>query len=336
MKLTRKKKIEKFYVDFKKRTETKENRNILQELTGLSAEADSIKNLFSLALNKPITESPSLGNAKVGNAQSSPSFSLAQDRVKAKHTELEMRRAQTEQAMMNADKSRDRQLEANRQLMEISLELQKIDAEVATQEEILKILQEGIQQLAKLRTQWSNLLLFFTDISNKIKFGMHPQMLKFVKHSEIIKVDKEAGMAITKAAIDQIYKPCIEAVKIGYLVHNLSSVYVEISTNHIMPMVSSLSENLALDPDDKRAIKRQKAEVDRKTKEMQEEIMKYIRNKTENYKRKVGERMQEIDETFDKFIPAISVKEKAAIKEEVTQNVEEAKKLVAVNYGDYI
>ena len=101
-------------------------------------------------------------------------------------------------------------------------------------------------------------------------------------------------------------------------------------------MVSSLSENLALDPDDKRAIKRQKAEVDRKTKEMQEEIMKYIRNKTENYKRKVGERMQEIDETFDKFIPAISVKEKAAIKEEVTQNVEEAKKLVAVNYGDYI
>ena len=153
----------------------------------------------------------------MGNAQSSPSFSLAQNRVKAKHTELEMRRAQTEQAMMNADKSRDRQLEANRQLLEISLELQKIDAEVATQEEILKILQEGIQQLAKLRTQWSNLLLFFTDISNKIKFGMHPQMLKFVKHSEIIKVDKEAGMAITKAAVDQIYKPCIEAVKVRSL-----------------------------------------------------------------------------------------------------------------------
>ena len=35
--------------------------------------------------------------------------------------------------------------------------------------------------------------------------------------SKIIKVDKEAGMAITKAAIDQIYKPCIEAVKVRSL-----------------------------------------------------------------------------------------------------------------------
>ena len=50
-----------------------------------------------------------------------------------------------------------------------------------------------------------------------------------------------------------------------------------------MPQVSSLSENLALDPDDKIAIQRQKDKVGKETVAMQEKIMKYIRDKTENY-----------------------------------------------------
>ena len=39
--------------------------------------------------------------------------------------------------------------------------------------------------------------------------------------------------------------------------------------------------------------------------------------------------MREIDQIRDKFLPAISAQEKAAIKEEVKRNVEEAKKLVS-------
>ena len=54
----------------------------------------------------------------VGKGQASPKSSLSQSRAKAMHEKLEMMRAQTDQAMENADKSRERQLHANRQLME--------------------------------------------------------------------------------------------------------------------------------------------------------------------------------------------------------------------------
>merc|ERR1712108_134048 len=108
--------------------------------------------------------------------------------------------------------------------METMVSLQKFNAEEATQKEILEILFEGIKKFSALKKQWSYLLLFFTNISTQIKFGMGKPLKNFVKHSEIIKADKEAGMAITKADVDQIYLPCYEAVKIGYLVHNLSSV----------------------------------------------------------------------------------------------------------------
>ena len=92
-----------------------------------------------------------------------------------------------------------------------------------------------------------------------------------------------------------------------------------------MPQVSSLSENLALDPDDKIAIQRQKIKIGKETVAMQEKIMKYIQDKTENYKQNVGNRMREIDQIRDKILPAISPQEKAAIKEQVKKNVEEAK-----------
>ena len=153
----------------------------------------------------------------VGKGQASPKSSLSQSRAKAMHEKLEMMRAQTDQAMENADKSRERQLHANEQLMKTILSLQEFEAEAATQKEVLEILFEGIRQFSSLKTQWSRLLLFFTDIATQIKFGMGKPMINFVKHSEIIKADKEAGLAITKADIDQVYLPCYEAVKVRSL-----------------------------------------------------------------------------------------------------------------------
>ena len=153
----------------------------------------------------------------MGKAQDGPKSSLSANHVKAMHQKLEMMKAQSEEARTNADQSRERQLYANRQLMETMASLQKFDAEAATQKEVLDILFEGIKQFSTLKTQWSKLLLFFTDISTQIKFGMGKPVENFVKHSELIKADREAGIAITKADVDQIYLPCYEAVKVRSL-----------------------------------------------------------------------------------------------------------------------
>ena len=119
--------------------------------------------------------------------QASPKSTLSANRINAMHTKLEMMRAQADEAQKNADKSRERQLEANRQLMETIVKLQKFNAEEATQKAVLDILLEGIKQFSALKTQWSKLLLFFTDISVQIRTGMGKPLENFVKHSKIIK-----------------------------------------------------------------------------------------------------------------------------------------------------
>ena len=96
-----------------------------------------------------------------------------------------------------------------------------------------------------------------------------------------------------------------------------------------MPQVSSLSENLALDSNDARAITRQKKKVDKDAKKMQEKIIECIQQNTEDYKKKVSGRMQEIDNSFEKFIPAIPVQEKAAIKQEIQESIQEARGLLS-------
>ena len=111
--------------------------------------------------------------------QASPKSTLSANKIRMMHTKLEMMRAQADEAQKNADKSRERQLEANRQLMETIVKLQKFNAEEATQKAVLNILFEGIK--------WSKLLDFFTDISVQIRTGMGKPLENFVKHSKIIK-----------------------------------------------------------------------------------------------------------------------------------------------------
>ena len=96
-----------------------------------------------------------------------------------------------------------------------------------------------------------------------------------------------------------------------------------------MPQVSSLSENLALDPNDARAISDQKDKVSEDAKKMQKKIMEFIQQRTDDYKKKVKGRMQEIDDSFEKFIPAIPVQEKAAIKQEIQESIQEARGLLS-------
>ena len=48
-----------------------------------------------------------------------------------------------------------------------------------------------------------------------------------------------------------------------------------------MPQVSSLSEKLALDPDNRPAIEQQKTKIENETEEMQEKINEFIKAQTE-------------------------------------------------------
>merc|ERR1712227_544140 len=89
-----------------------------------------------------------------------------------------------------------------------------------------------------------------------------------------------AGKEITRMDIDQIYGPCNNTVKTGYLVNRLASVYMDISTKHIMPQVSEMSRYLAISQQETSAEKR----INANAKKMEEDLQSHIRQERESFR----------------------------------------------------
>ena len=190
-----------------------------QTTTKLIAKLEAQENTISGVLNEPVVDKIPPGKMmqmveNVGFKMTNQS-NLSADRAKAWLTKMEIMKAQAQDLQKYADVSRERQLESNKQLRETLHELEKFKAENKAQAEVLDILRKGIEQFAKLKAHWEDLLLFFTDISNCVKISMGKPLQSFVKHSSITYGNVKAGKEVTRMDINQIYGPCNNAVKVS-------------------------------------------------------------------------------------------------------------------------
>ena len=82
--------------------------------------------------------------------------------------------------------------------------------------------------------------------------------------------------------------------------NRLSSVYVEISTKHIMPQVAELSKFLALPGTETRGIKRQ---ISDSAKQMELDLQSHVKKETDFFKQIVNARMDAIEGVVNQYIP---------------------------------
>ncbi|KAL4629544.1 hypothetical protein GN956_G17005 [Arapaima gigas] len=119
--------------------------------------------------------------------------------------------------------------------------LEKIDFE-----ETLKLLAEGMQALAQVKQQWSNLVQFFQNISSLIKVSLSQEIHKFVMECRSLPQIKEySHSAFLK---DLIYQQASEAGNISNIVHSISDTYVTVSRLYLMDMVGGLGILMATKP----------------------------------------------------------------------------------------
>ena len=264
-------------------------------MKALIATSEGLENNLNGVLNEPVVEKVPPGRMmsmmdKISSKTSSSTLSA--DRAKAWLNKMEIMRAQQEDLIKRSDFNRDRLLENNKQLKQTLLEMESFKAEHNTHSEVLEVLKQGIEQFAQLKANWENMLLFFTDISNCVKISMGKPLQSFAKHASITMKNVTAGKEITRMDIDQIYGPCNNTVKVsfpfhfvlnlnsskiktGYLVNRLASVYMDISTKHIMPQVSEMSRYLAISQQETSAEKRINANA---------KVCKYVQYLTFLYK----------------------------------------------------
>lgn len=224
------------------------------------------------------------------------------------------------------DKASQEMKESNKKLGEVLQELAEFSPEkIADFEEIRKTLRLGLQALASLREKWQKLVEFFQFVTSIIKACQNESIASFVQYAKV--GQKRAltnGYAGTDFMRDVIYEQVNQANTTSYVVWSISNMYVEISRNHLMGRLASLSQLIALDPEkDRHKIEMMKNELLEGSKQAQEEIKRLVWEAQDQYHDKVEKRIKQIESELMKVLPPedpsrikeIEVTVKEAIKE---------------------
>ena len=123
---------------------------------------------------------------------------------------------------------------------------------------------------------------------------------------------------------DIIYEQAFQANKVAYIVQMISGTYVEISNQHLMDRITSLSELVALDPEkDKDEISRKRRELHSGCKATQEAIGKLVMEKKRDFDEQVENRVAKIERELEGVLPARSPAVRKEAEEAIKKNLDD-------------
>ena len=149
--------------------------------------------------------------------------------------------------------------------------------------------------------------------------------------------EKELGYDPSDIIKETIYKTAYEAVKVAYLVHHLSGSYCNISKNHLIPLVSRLGTLITYDSvKDKKKITEEKINLESKAFEIQEVIIKTIKDNNAKFCQQVDERKSAIETAFNERIPKMKDDSKSEkMRQIVHESVEKGNSNVEMDDVDF-
>ena len=207
-----------------------------------------------------------------------------------------------------------------REMTNLLVEMKELDLKEIDMEKIRKTLVKGIQALGELREQWGKLVQFFQMLSNLVKCCLSTSLKTFVQTSRN-RLDQGDG-SMSAAMRDVIFEQAFQANQIAYVVNSISSVYVEVSNEHLMERITCLGKLIALDPaTNSHAIMQKREELNQGCANAQEAIRRIALKKKREITEAFDKRIGRIESEVEVLLPPISDKRAEEIKEKVKSNI---------------
>jgi hypothetical protein len=140
-----------------------------------------------------------------------------------------------------------------------------------------------------------------------------PRLEQFVLISKTAKKQRMKSKELTNLMKQRLFTPAYEATKVAHIVEHLSTTYWTISDQHLMPMVSSFGEMIAMS--NKQEIEAAQRKIEWDAKKAGDEIESFIKKGHEEFVATVKERQAQLDSTFKKFAPELPEEEKKRIQD---------------------
>merc|ERR550532_1587268 len=198
-------------------------------------------------------------------------------------------------------------------MTEIIIKLAEFDASKATLEEVLKILKDALVKLNELRMHWLEIREFFQKISTLVDEGVGADVDKYVMR--LISGQKIKSLRKEYYFKNKVYANIRGIRTQGHLVQKLSTTYLQVSDQYILPPVRKLGEMLQMS--DVEENKRLRAQIATETKTASREMSSILKAQEAEFLDSMRKRREELENIYRPIFEQIPEERKREIKEEV-------------------
>jgi len=200
-------------------------------------------------------------------------------------------------------------------ITETIMKLAAFDASKATLEEVIEILKDALDKLARIRTHWLEITEFFQSISNLVDDGVGADVDKFVRLLE----NGQKSVSLRKQYYfkNKIYENILDINTKGHLVRKLSTTYLQVSDQYILPPVRKLGKMLQVS--DVEESKRLRAEIANETMVASREMESILDAQQAEFLDSMRKRRDELETIYRPIFEQIPEERKREIEEEVNE-----------------
>ena len=210
--------------------------------------------------------------------------------IRTRHDLLQATERQKEAASQLERKKR-------REFQETLHKLSSFREQEATEKQVLEVIFVALAQLDTLRKKWENLLEYFATINDLTQHMLDDALPNFVETTEF---GREIGL--TDLARGRLLECWREAGRTSVVLELLSSTFVRVAEQHLIPLVDRFSAYLALDGERNRVeIQIKKKELDHLAGRAEDDIRAVLEDAREEF----GSRMDQQRELMSVALPAL-------------------------------
>jgi len=153
---------------------------------------------------------------------------------------------------------------------------------------VIKVLNNGINYLLKIQTQWRVMARFFTDVKDIVCDSLTKNIESLSKN---IEAEMPRNLILQEAVQATCY--CIQ-------VSNSANIYSITSRKYIVPELSAVGEEFALTQEE---AKKRQSSIDKRLRSIMDEIDGFVKEKQEEYRARAKDRMDMYAKNLIKALP---------------------------------
>ncbi|KAF8132685.1 hypothetical protein K438DRAFT_1998460 [Mycena galopus ATCC 62051] len=217
---------------------------LISKMTGLLTSVNLILQQTGAAANGPATPpTPPSAQGATGAAQ------LAVQNAKMK---VDQTRSQLEASRASFEKAADRLCKQQQEITATIGEMTRLTLTSGNLQQMLPVLTKAVGAFTTLRAQFSQLCQFFDSVSSLLNDVMGPSVKRWVDTmnsaaAQVMRGGHEpqlAGITVSAFTRDLIYRQMMTPLKVSMLATKISTVYVGISNDYILPAQRNVGKML--------------------------------------------------------------------------------------------